>query len=295
MRTPFAAFALLPLLSAVTLATAAPLKPIPLWPEGIPGEGDLQLPEESVELKGDYQIEIRSNVSLPTLTLYPAEKPNGAAVIVCPGGAYNILASSHEGTEICEWLNSIGVAAALLKYRVPRREGLAKHAAAFQDAQRAVGLLRHRAAEWKIDPNRIGIIGFSAGGHLATATLTSDGSRDYPTDPALDAASPIPNFGLLIYAAYLLDEQDPDQLAPELPVTERTPPAFLAVAHDDVRFVEGSARFYIEMRRKARPCELHIFAKGGHGFGFKNTPEEIAQWPSLAEKWMEAEGFLKAE
>lgn len=282
------------LLMTASLSAASP-EPLPLWPQGVPGEAELRLPAESVELKGDYQIQILSNVSQPTLTVYPAANPNGAAVIVCPGGGYNILAYSHEGTEICEWLNSLGITAGLLKYRVPRREGLEKHAAPLQDAQRAIGMMRSRASEWKVDPKRVGILGFSAGGHLATMALTSDGTRSYEADPVIDAASPVPDFGVLVYAAYLLDETNPDVLSPEIQVTDQTPPAFLVVAHDDEKFVEGSARFYIEMRRKKRPCELHIFAKGGHGFGFKNTPEEIRQWPSLAGKWMEVEGFLGAK
>lgn len=292
MKTATALFVLFAMSASIH---AAPLDPIPLWPKGVPGEADLKLPAESVELKGEYQIEILSNVSTPTLTVFPAENPNGAAVIVCPGGGYNILAYSHEGTEICEWLNSLGITAGLLKYRVPRREGLEKHAAPLQDAQRAIGLMRSRAAERKVDPKRVGILGFSAGGHLATMALTSDGTRSYEADPEIDAASPVPDFGVLVYAAYLLDEQNPDVLSPEIKVTEKTPPAFLVVAHGDEKFVEGSARFYIEMRRKDRSCELHIFAKGGHGFGFKNTPEEIRQWPALAGKWMEAEGFLGAK
>jgi acetyl esterase/lipase len=282
----------LALLSLFATLSAAPPEPIPLWPEGVPGEATLELPAESVELRGDYQIEILSNVSTPTLTVFPAPRPNGAAVLVCPGGGYNILASSHEGTEVCEWLNSLGVTAALLKYRVPRREGLEKHAAPLQDAQRAIGLLRARADEWGIDAGRIGILGFSAGGHLATMALTSDGTRSYPADPRLDAASPVPDFAILVYAAYLLDEKDPDRLSPEIRVGAETPPAFLVVAHGDTKFVEGSARFYIEMRRNDRPCELHIFGKGGHGFGLKNTREEIRQWPTLTKKWLEAEGFF---
>ena len=285
--------ALLALLTMSAPLHAAPLAPIPLWPKGVPGEADLKLPAESIELKSEYQIQILSNVSVPTLTVFPAEKPNGAAVIVCPGGGYNILAYSHEGIEVCEWLNSLGITAGLLKYRVPRREGLEKHDAPLQDAQRAIGLMRSRAAEWQIDPKRVGILGFSAGGHLATMALTSDGTRRYEVDPAIDGASAVPDFGVLVYAAYLLDEKNPDVLSPEVKVTDQTPPAFLVIAHDDKKFVEGNARFYIEMLRKNRPCELHIFAKGGHGFGFKNTPEAIVQWPDLAGKWLAAEGFLK--
>ncbi len=286
------ALTLISLLSLTFPVVAAPLAPLPLWPNGVPGEAKSTLPAESIERKGPYQIEILSNVSSPTLTLYPAEKPNGAAVLVCPGGGYNILAMSHEGTEVCQWLNSIGITAGLLKYRVPRRENLAIHAAPLQDAQRAMGLMRSHAKDWSIDPQRIGILGFSAGGHLAAVMLAGDGQRSYPADPKIDQASPVPNFGLLLYPAYLLNGSDPDLLASELHVTEKTPPIFLTIADNDKNFTEGTARFYIEMHRNNRPCELHIFAKGGHGFGMRNTEEEIAQWPSLAEKWMKAEGWM---
>lgn len=274
------------------LATAGPLDPFPLWPEGVPGEAGLEFPAESVELKGDYQIEIMSNVSVPTLTWYPAPEPNGAAVVVCPGGGYNILAYSHEGKEVCEWLNTLGVSAALLKYRVPRRENLEKHHAPLQDAQRAIGMVRSKAEEWKVDPARVGILGFSAGGHLSAMALTSDGSRSYEPDQQFDSPSPVPDFAILVYPAYQLDETDPDELSPEIAVGETTPPAFVVVAHGDTKWVEGSARFYIEMFRHGRSCELHIFAKGAHGFGLANTEEEVRQWPTLAGKWMEALGFL---
>lgn len=279
-------------LGFVFLGLAAPLEPILLWPEGVPGEENVSLPEEKVDLRGERQIEILSNVSTPTLTWYPAENPNGAAVLVCPGGGYNILAYSHEGKEICEWLNSLGVSAGLLKYRVPRRKNLAKHEAPLQDVHRAIGIVRSNAEQWKVDSDRVGILGFSAGGHLSTMALTSDGTRSYPADPKFDKVSCVPNFAVLVYAAYFLDTENPDQLAPEIKVTDRTPPAFLVVAHGDKKWVEGSARFYIEMFRNNRPCELHIFGKGGHGFGYGNTEEEIAQWPRLAGKWMKAMGLL---
>lgn len=285
----------LTLLLMSPLGYAAPLEPIPLWPEGVPGEADLELPEESVELKGEHQIEIMSNVSTPLLTMYPAENPNGASVLVCPGGGYNILAYSHEGTEVCEWLNTLGITAGLLKYRVPRRDELEKHVAPLQDVHRAIGMMRSRAEEWKLDPERLGILGFSAGGHLSTMALTSDGTRTYEPDPKFDSVDCVPNFAVLVYPAYLLDEENPDNLSPEVNVTENTPPAFVVVAHGDKKWVEGSARFYIEMQRKNRSCELHIFAKGGHGFGYDKTEEEIKQWPTLAGKWMDAMGLLSAK
>jgi len=276
-------------------ALAEPNATIPLWPEGVPAESDFKLPEESIELKGPHQIEIMSNVRAPELTWYPAEKPNGTAVIVCPGGGYNILAYSHEGYEVCEWLNTLGVSAALLKYRVPRREGRPFHEAPLEDVHRAIGIIRTRAEEWKVNPKRVGILGFSAGGNLAAHAVTFAGERTYPTDPKVDSVDPVPNFGVLIYAAYLLEEGKPDNLNPDIKVTGKTPPTFLAVAHDDKRFVEGSARFYIEMFRNGRPCELHIFQKGGHGFGFDKTEEEIRQWPTLAGAWMKTMGWLSAD
>lgn len=282
---------LLPVFAASALH-AASLDPEPLWPEGIPGEAGLELPEEKIELKGPHQIEILSNVSTPTLTWYPAENPNGASVLVCPGGGYNILAYSHEGKEVCEWLNTLGVSAGLLKYRVPRRENLEKHHAPLQDVQRAIGMIRTRAEKWQVDPARVGILGFSAGGHLSTMALTSDGTRTYDADPKIDTVSCVPDFGILVYPAYQIDENDRDELSPEIAVNEKTPPAFVVVAHGDRKWVEGAARFYIEMSRHDRTCELHIFAKGGHGFGFDKTEEEVRQWPVLAGKWMAAMGLL---
>jgi len=275
-----------PFLLLALTASADPLPPVPLWQGGVPEEADLELPDEKVELRGDYQIEILSNVSTPTLTVFPAEDPNGAAVLVCPGGGYNILAYSHEGTEVCEWLNSLGITAGLVKYRVPRRKDRPKHEAPLQDVQRALGMMRTRAGEWGIDPERVGILGFSAGGHLATMALTSDGERTFETDPTHDGPSCIPDFGILVYPAYLQDPGEPDRLPEEVRITESTPPAFIVVAHDDRKFVEGAALLYLAMRRKERAAELHIFARGGHGFGFGNTEEEIRSWPRLAAAWM---------
>lgn len=279
------------LLATRFVSATEPGSPIPLWTGGqVPGEAASVLPAESVELRGEYQIEILSNVTTPTLTWYPApeESDPGATVVVCPGGGYNILAYSHEGKEVCEWLNSIGVNAALLKYRVPRREGLEKHHAPLQDVHRAIGMIRSRKDQWGIDPDRVGILGFSAGGHLSAMALTSDGERTYPTDPKWDSVDCVPDFGILIYPAYLQSENDPDRLAPELNVDRETPPVFLVVAHGDRKWVEGSALFYLAMRRQDRPCELHIYAKGRHGFGLENTEEKIGGWSNLAADWMRA-------
>lgn len=273
------------------LLRAEPLT-LPLWNGPVPGEDNQKIDTEKTIDRNDGILRL-TNVSKPTITHYPApaDKATGAAVIVAPGGGYSILAYSHEGTDVCKWLNEIGVSAILLKYRTPRRQNLPKHHAPLQDAQRAVSLVRSKAAEWKIDPKRLGFLGFSAGGHLTATVLTSDGKVTFPKEE-VDSFSPIPNFGILVYPAYLKDPEHPNQLVPEVPVNENTPPCFLVVGHQDSNFVEGSALFYLAMQRAKRPCELHIFAKGGHGFGMKRIPERIGRWPKLAGNWMKEMNLL---
>lgn len=277
---------------SVSALCAAPVT-LPLWNGPVPGEADQKIGEEKTFDRDKNGILRVTNVTKPTITFYPApaEKATGAAVIVAPGGGYSILAYSHEGTDVCKWLNEIGVSAVLLKYRTPRRQNLAKHHAPLQDAQRAVSLVRSKAAEWKIDPDRLGFLGFSAGGHLTATVVTSDGSVTFKKE-AVDQYSPVPNFGILIYAAYLKDPKDPNKLVPEVAVDKNTPPCFLVVGHQDSRFVEGSALFYLAMQRAKRPCELHIFGKGGHGFGMKEIPQRIGAWPQVAGEWMKESGFL---
>ena len=273
---------------ALTRPAAGPGTPMPLWDGAAPGEtGDV--PAEKVEAGGGDAIARTSNVSVPTITLYPApaEKRTRAAVLVCPGGGYNILASEHEGTAVCEWLNGIGVTAVLLKYRVPRRAGLEKHHAPLQDAQRAMSMIRSRAEEWGIDPGRVGVLGFSAGGHLAAMVL-SEPERTFPLDSGVDASGYAADFGILVYPAYLLDEGNPDELAPELDLKDGTPPLFLAVASDDP-WAPSSARLYLEMQRLKVPVEMHAFARGGHGFGItKRMDLPLGAWPELCAGWMAA-------
>jgi len=290
---------LLPALAtfATTVSSlAAPGDPIPLWAGVAPGEkGDI--PEEKVEIGGknkDDGIERTSNVSKPTLQIFPAPTANahGGAVLVCPGGGYGILASEHEGSAVCDWLNEQGFTAALLKYRVPRREGLDKHHAPLQDAQRAISLMRTNAEEWQIDPQRIGVLGFSAGGHLAAMAM-SNPERTYPTDPEIDEVSCRPDFGVLIYPAYLIDENDPDKLSAELNFHKDSQPTFLAVASND-RWASSSARLYLELQRLNVPVEMHAFAEGGHGFGImKNKDLPVGSWPKLCAGWLQAMGLNK--
>ena len=277
-----------------TSSDAQTSEPIELWPDGVPGESKLKLPDEKTDVTkhhGRDEQRIRF-VSTPTLTMYlvPKDKNKGTTVLVCPGGGYNMLAYTHEGVDVCKWLNSIGINAGLLKYRVPRRDELAKHAAPLQDVQRAMTMLRNNSAKWNLNSRQVGILGFSAGGHLSAMALTSDGDRTYAAGDVKNekrSVSCVPDFGVLVYPAYLEDQKDPVALSPELKVTEKTPPTFLVVAHDDSKYVEGSARFYIEMLRKKRPCELHVFAKGGHGFGMRKTKQRVAGWPEMAGDWIQ--------
>lgn len=284
----------------VTARAGAGPQVIELWPKGAPGEAvalgeerDLTKPTDQL-IAGKSVIRL-GNVSKPTITVYrpPAEKDTGAAVLVCPGGGYSILAMDLEGTEVCEWLNSIGVTGVLLKYRVPKREGMERFAAPLQDAQRAMGLLRERAADWKIDSKRIGVMGFSAGGHLAAATSCNSERRTYPAVDAADTLSCRPDFSVLIYPAYLTVKTNGEAVAAELPITKQTPPAFIAMAADDPVRVENALFFAAALKNASVPVELHIYPTGGHGYGLRRTAEPVTTWPDRLSDWMRARGLLE--
>jgi acetyl esterase/lipase len=214
-------------------------------------------------------------------------------VLVCPGGGFYILAMDLEGTEVCEWLNSIGVTGILLKYRVPRREGRPPVAAPLEDAQRAMGIVRSRAAEWAIDPKRIGALGFSAGGELVAALCAGSGARGYARVDAFDDVGCLPDFQVLVYPAYLVPAggSAPD---PDVAVTSRTPPTFLVMAEDDPLVGVSSSLGYAQALASSKvPLELHVYPTGGHGFGLRPTRETVTAWPQLAAEWMQGRGFLK--
>jgi acetyl esterase/lipase len=265
-----------------------------LWPGAAPGVTGKE-PKER-DLDGPKPIPHVTQVSKPTLALYrpPAQKANGAAVVVCPGGGYNFLAIDHEGMRVAAWLNTLGVAAALLKYRVPPAKGEPRHRAPLQDAQRAVSLVRHNAKRWKIDPGRIGILGFSAGGHLAAAAVAARGKRRYRKRDAADAAGCRPDFAVLIYPAYLAGKGKSAALSPEVAVTPESCPAFLAVAADDRGPAEGSLRYALALQRAGVSAETHVCESGGHGFGITKSPSVIAQtWTARCAEWMKARGLLE--
>jgi acetyl esterase/lipase len=287
------------LVGFLAVLTANATEPMLLWPKGAPGEnGDIGV-ERDMTKSGDGLVAGKEvirigNVSAPTLTLYrpSQEKDTGAAVVVCPGGGYNILAMDLEGTEVCQWLNSAGVTAALLKYRVPARKGLERYTAPLQDAQRALSLMRYHAVEWRIDPKRIGIMGFSAGGHLSAAASTRFEKRSYEPGDEADQASCRPDFVMLIYPAYLIREKGRD-LSPELTVTSNTPPTFLVQTEDDPIDVENSLFYYLALKQANVPAELHLFADGGHGYGLRKSDNAVSTWPKRAEEWMRGLGVLE--
>jgi acetyl esterase/lipase len=279
------------LLPGVSLAD----KPVTLdvWPDKVPGEkGDVGEEKLLPPQKEKMPIERLANVSKPTITLCqpPKEMRTGTAVLVCPGGGYNILAVGHEGREVAEWLNAIGVTAIVLKYRVPRRKGLLPHEAPLQDSQRAMSLARSKASEWGFDGNRLGILGFSAGGHLAAATSTNFDRRHYEAIDAIDKTSCRPDFAVLVYPAYLIEG---DHLAPEIRVSKDTPPTFFAHAGDDPITAENSVQMYLALKRAKVPAELHIYSSGGHGFGLRKSDHPCSTWPKRCEEWMRGRGLTQ--
>ncbi len=271
-----------------------PWKTIKLWPAKAPGEkGDIGTEGPRPDRLGQKKKIIRlANVSVPTLSVYKPKNPTGAAVVICPGGGYSILAMDLEGTEVAEWLNETGVTAIVVKYRVPRRKSREKHEAPLQDVQRAFGIVRHNAKAWGIDPGRIGILGFSAGGHLSATAMTNYRKRTYKSIDNADKMNCRPDFAILLYPAYLVDHQTKSKLVPEVPVDKHTPPAFLVHAGNDGIPADGSVRMWLAMRRVGVHSELHVFPHGGHGYGLRPTDDPVTHWPKLAADWMKRMGYL---
>lgn len=245
---------------------------LPLWEAGaMPGEATTE--PEKIWHRTENNILCVTHVSKPTLSFYPAKNTEvpTPVVIVCPGGSYQILAYDLEGTEVVKWLNSIGVSAALLKYRVPNNR-----AGALEDARRAIRMVRAHSKDWNIDPTRVGMLGFSAGGHLATSCSNSPDR---------------PDFTILVYPAYL-SEKGGIKLVSEIKIDSQTPPAFIVQARDDKKYYRSSLAYAVALDTQDIPVELHLFAKGGHGFGLRSK-HPISQWPKLCEAWMHEMKFLR--
>jgi acetyl esterase/lipase len=266
---------------------------ITVWPGEAPGEkGDI--PEEAPQPARANDTTIRiGNVTKPTLEIYrPArDKNTGTAVVICPGGGYGILAYNKEGTEVAQWLQSIGVTGIVLKYRVPARKGRSRHDAPLEDAQRALGIVRNRASELGVDPKRIGILGFSAGGHLAATASTNYDKRTYAKVDATDEIACRPDFALLIYPAYLVDKEN--QLAAELKPTAETPPTFIAMTEDDGVRVECGLFYYLALKQAKVKAEMHLYPTGGHGYGMRPSANLVSTWPARAADWMKSQGLLE--
>jgi acetyl esterase/lipase len=283
---------------------------IPIWPGAVPDAHtagpnvEALAPGESL-VAGKPWVQVE-NVSRPTMTVYsPTGKNTGAAVIVFPGGGYQILAIDLEGTEVCDWLTSKGITRVLLKYRVPdsgphwnRRcncQITPKSPAALEDAQRTVGLVRFHAAEWHVDPHKIGVLGFSAGGHLVAAMSTHFKQRLYPAMDSADKESCRPDFAVALYPGHLWIDTEKFELNPDIRthITRQTPPTFLLQAEDDpVDNVNHSLVYYLALKNAKVPVEMHLYANGGHAFGLRRTELPITRWPELVENWLETIGII---
>jgi len=282
---------------------------VPIWPavpDAQPAKGSefMEVTGKDSLVAGRPWVSV-SNVSRPTMTVYsPKGKNTGAAVVVFPGGGYEILAIDLEGTEVCDWLTSRGITCVLLKYRVPD-SGPAYHddcqcnihpkvPAALEDAQRTVGLVRFHATEWNIDPHKIGVLGFSAGGHLVANISTHFAQRAYAPVDATDKVSCRPDFAVAIYPGHMLENTTKEfELNPEIPVTVRTPPTFLLQNEDDnVDGVKQSLVYYIALKNAGVPVEMHLYAQGGHAFGLRRTKLPVSRWPELVEIWLRTIGMI---
>jgi acetyl esterase/lipase len=273
---------------------------VPIWPGPAPDAQRVEGPE-AVLSNTDWVVAGKPfafvvNVAQPTMTVYSPQGTNtGVAVVVFPGGGYNALAVDLEGTEICDWLRSRGITSVLLKYRVPTKPKVGPYSVspqALEDAQRTLGLVRSRAAEWHIDPHKIGVIGFSAGGHMVAAISTHFDKRSYPAVDAADKESCRPDFAVALYPGHLWNEDKGFMLNPNVPVTSDTPPMFILQAENDpVDDVRNSLVYYIALKKARVPVEMHLYAEGGHGFGLRPTKFPITKWPQLVETWLRTIGM----
>jgi acetyl esterase/lipase len=269
---------------------------LPLWPNPQANLGpEIDATTAKDKLIAGKPVMRLTNVSSPTITLYrPADKSTGAAVVVFPGGSYRILAIDLEGTEVCDWLTSSGITCVLLKYRVPDSGPYPKSSAALQDAQRAVGMVRSRAEEWHIDPHRVGVLGFSAGGHLAAALSTHFEQRLYDSIDAADQMSCRPDFAVIVYPGYLALSEQNFAPNPEISVTGKSPPSFIVQTEDDPVYVENATVYFLALKNAKVPAELHIYAQGGHGYGLRRTELPVTRWPESVEAWLRTIKILLA-
>lgn len=279
---------------------------VPIWPSAVPDAQPVPGPE-TMKIDSDFFVAGRHvagvfNVTQPTMTVYaPTGKNTGAAFLVFPGGGFQGLAIDLEGTEVCDWLTSAGITCVLLKYRVPslpydwhckcRPNGLAISTLALEDAQRTMGLVRFHANEWHIDPHKIGVLGFSAGGYLVAEISTHFDHRLYAPVDTSDRESCRPDFAVAIYPGHLWTENNVE-LNPSIRVTRETAPTFLLQAENDPTDpVENSLAYFAALKQAGVPAEIHLYAQGGHAFGLRRTEFPITEWPKLVERWLRTIGI----
>ena len=287
---------LLAMISLVHQSLAAEPETVKLWPEGTPSK---MVPKSEATAKliqsyGGVNPNRLSDITDPTMTIYRPAKPNGTAVIVAPGGGFMFLSYAHEGTQVCEWLNSLGVTAVLLKYRTPTRDEKEMYTLPVQDAQRAMGMIRHRARELGVDASKVGLLGFSAGGNLAGHAAWDRGARTYPQDKNLDDPRG-PDFLIFIYGGGFLDAKDKSKFREGFSVPKDAPPAFFLVAHDDKSNPLETTMLYQEYQKQKLSAEVHIYSKGGHGFGMRKGKDPILEWPERCAEWLKSQGLLEAK
>ena len=270
--------------------------PIRVWPGEAPDEPvGIEAKKAKAETGSDGVIRI-PYVDTPELFYFPAppDKTTGTCIIVCPGGGYGKLAWNKEGTEIATWLNGLGVEAVVLKYRVPRRDREKPHPWPLQDLQRSIRIVRSKATEWKINVDRVGVMGFSAGGHLCAMASSYYGESFYKAIDSIDKLDPRPSFVSLIYPAYLGNaRKDANTLDSLVKIDVKTPPTFIAITHDDGDRAIFAALYYAELKRNRVSAELHVYSKGGHGYGLRPSPNPVSSWPTRMEDWMRSSGWLK--
>lgn len=283
---------------------------IPIWPEN-------KMPDALSAPKNEYVTTITDpliagkpftevwNVTRPTMTIYsPKTKNTGATIVVFPGGGFHALAIDLEGTEICQWLNSQGTTCVLLKYRVPnsgpnwnmdlKRQVIPKAPTALEDAQRTIGLLRFNALKWHINPHKIGVMGFSAGGFMVADTSTHYKTRAYVPIDASDKESCRPDFAVALYPGHMLLDDEKFILNPAVPFTKETPPTFIVQAENDPQdSIDNSILYYTGLKNAKVPVEMHLYAQGGHGFGVRKTDSAITEWPHLMERWLKTIGMIE--
>jgi acetyl esterase/lipase len=287
------------ILALSTFAGAQSAVTMKLWPHGAPGTPTTKEFETTVnrpELNGTRgNITRLTNVTNPTLAVYrPTTANNGAAIIVFPGGGYQWLAMDLEGSEVCDWFTRAGLTCIVVKYRVPQ-SGESRYEQPLQDAQRALGVVRQHAKEWNIDPARVGVLGFSAGGHVAAVLSNHHQRRAYTAVDEADQQSCRPDFAVLVYPAYLATEKKDGPVAPEVKPSSGTPPTFLFQTEDDNVGVENSLFYYAALKNAKVPAEMHIYPEGGHGYGLRPKINAVtAVWPSLVVKWLQGIKMLPA-